>query len=653
MADDNITIEAIKKYLKNNPQEIDEFKRIINDEQNLIKEKKNDNITLLIKFEQSGKTKIILDNIKKNKKTNCSCKISIIITDNNTLLKNATTKRSNTENIITGRIGFKEKGKFRWKKYKSYDSPEIKADKEKSLPEAIKEKLIESLVVCGNKVRFEDINNIIIDNPDIYFDIYIDEADKTINKTNNINVNDWLINFKNVINITLITATPYDIIKTKNKITHKWLGEYFDDDILLFHIPDKNGKGYTSLDNVKHIPHDLIENSEIIKSEMENINKTILEGDYNQDFYIDIKINKKNIIKDYFCSIIYQKIYLDQNPPKKGEVWMIPGSCYTKSHDEIEDLCFGKIPEINSVDLISRHFDCVIKINGTNKTITMYNEKPLNLNIDKKDGYGYDKEFNEWLTKWFNEHDGNNLRIAITGNICISRGITISSKTCKITHLLVNNDVARESLSNFKQLISRSCGYCYYDENTGTFNYPTVICPQTLWNDLMVLHKVYNHVIDKAMSSEENDRVVNKSYINNLIKEINQNLITKQRDDSQIHISLPFDTTHNISSFLLQERGFQNAGIKVNNIIFNDTNRGSDGYMYPKRNVPGHTRNEHGNTFLIEETYKTKFVNNCGGSFINRQANKATGQCFMIYPVYKNSNSDPNDFKYYVHSLIV
>ena len=68
MADDNITIEAIKKYLKNNPQEIDEFKRIINDEQNLIKEKKNDNITLLIKFEQSGKTKIILDNIKKNKK---------------------------------------------------------------------------------------------------------------------------------------------------------------------------------------------------------------------------------------------------------------------------------------------------------------------------------------------------------------------------------------------------------------------------------------------------------------------------------------------------------------------------------------------------------------------------------------------------------
>ena len=40
MADDNITIEAIKKYLKNNPQEIDEFKRIINDEQNLIKEKK-------------------------------------------------------------------------------------------------------------------------------------------------------------------------------------------------------------------------------------------------------------------------------------------------------------------------------------------------------------------------------------------------------------------------------------------------------------------------------------------------------------------------------------------------------------------------------------------------------------------------------------
>lgn len=128
--------------------------------------------------------------------------------------------------------------------------------------------------------------------------------------------------------------------------------------------------------------------------------------------------------------------------------------------------------------------------------------------------------------------------------------------------------------------------------------------------------------------------------------------ITPIIKDKRIHISKPFNHDKNIQHYLLEERGFRNAGIKVLDNCGGV--RGTDGYMYPKRNVVGHTRNIPGDTFLTEEKYKLKFVNNGMGRNINyRPDNGGQGQSFMVYPVYATSDSGPEDFKYYVHSLIV
>ena len=95
---------------------------------------------------------------------------------------------------------------------------------------------------------------------------------------------------------------------------------------------------------------------------------------------------------------------------------------------------------------------------------------------------------------------------------------------------------------------------------------------------------------------------------------------------------------------------FEQAGILVTDNCGGV--RGEDGYVYPKRNVPGHNRNEPGDTFLTEETYKLKYVNKGGGSFINKKPHEGgSGQSFMVYPVYKDTDSEPKDFKYYVHSF--
>lgn len=127
---------------------------------------------------------------------------------------------------------------------------------------------------------------------------------------------------------------------------------------------------------------------------------------------------------------------------------------------------------------------------------------------------------------------------------------------------------------------------------------------------------------------------------------------TPKIHDSQIDISPPFDSTEPIKDYLLNTCRFREARILVRDIEF-DPSKTVNGYIYPKRNIPGHTWNIAGDTFLTEEKYKEKFVNKGQGSNINRQGRNATGQCFVVYPVYKNANSEPDDLKYYVHSLKV
>jgi len=131
--------------------------------------------------------------------------------------------------------------------------------------------------------------------------------------------------------------------------------------------------------------------------------------------------------------------------------------------------------------------------------------------------------------------------------------------------------------------------------------------------------------------------------------------ITPVTIDNRINISGPFNKEFNIQKYLLDDRGFKEADITVTDNCNNkgDEDEGKDGYTYPKRGVPGHTKDEPGNTFLTEEIYKLKYVNKGGGSFINKKPHEGgQGQSFMVYPVYKDTNSDSKDFKYYVHSLI-
>jgi len=103
-----------------------------------------------------------------------------------------------------------------------------------------------------------------------------------------------------------------------------------------------------------------------------------------------------------------------------------------------------------------------------------------------------------------------------------------------------------------------------------------------------------------------------------------------------------FENISDIAPFL-RDKGFTN----VRDI--NEFSEGQGGYVFPRRN-PEHNSEE---TRLTKDIYEEKFVKNGGGTHINRQWPRGSGQAYMIWPVYDTKYSLPNSVKYYVHYLKV
>ena len=281
-------------------------------------------------------------------------------------------------------------------------------------------------MMCSNTTRWNDIDFIINNySQSHHIQIWIDEADKTVGGIDNsdkgslrrINqLNKWK---ELTSSINLITATPFS--PQKQWTEFKWIGKNFGDVMELVKIPEIVGDGY----------HHLCESHYIRQDDTFN-----------------------NPAK-------YAKHYLDLNPPQNGNIFLIPGTVKVKSHDEVKNMC-----------LQDSLFDFVVVLNGKTKGITG--------NKDDEEFIVFDnthaeikkiiakQEVAEWFSTWYTDYDGKNKKVAITGNLCISRGITISSMVCQISHMIFGGG---GKIREEEQLLSRVCGYCYLAEKK-----PIVVC---------------------------------------------------------------------------------------------------------------------------------------------------------------------------------
>lgn len=267
----------------------------------------------------------------------------------------------------------------------------------------IANKNISTIICCGNSRRFRDItelSNTLIRSTDIYrLSVYLDEADRILgSKNTKAEIDKWRSQISCIKNIIFITATPYES-KSENLV--KSFGS-----LELCNIGSVTSPDYHRLSECE-----LIDTSEITIS-------TNVE----------------------YCADVFDKFISEG--PKIGDVYFIPAQHERETHDEMEKL------------LLDIGFDCVVKINGYKKEFTIKTRKD---EFKKIPFTGYD-EFSKYLGNFYSANNGkDNWAMAITGNICISRGISIQSPECFISHAIYG-PLCASNYKNLYQIFARVCG---------------------------------------------------------------------------------------------------------------------------------------------------------------------------------------------------
>lgn len=171
----------------------------------------------------------------------------------------------------------------------------------------------------------------------------------------------------------------------------------------------------------------------------QNVKIFELKKSYNKKIYHSFEesnfelLNYPNTsIKDYVTHVITEFSHLINN----GQVWLIPGEVNTTSHYNIKNM------------LVKKGF-IVIVINGDGINM-FYGRKSKELINEMNDNLA-DFLGNLYLRKKLNLQ-----KVAITGNLCINRGITINSEKMLITHAIFPTKISNPC--NSYQLAGRICG---------------------------------------------------------------------------------------------------------------------------------------------------------------------------------------------------
>jgi len=332
---------------------------------------------------------------------------------------------------------------------------------------------VNTLMMCSNKSRWDDVEIIINKFSKTHnIQLWIDEADKSVGGIDSLDIGskrriEQINNWKPMIHsINLITATPFS---PKSRWSNfKWIGQNFGGVVELVRIPEIVGENY----------HHLCESRFV---EQEDTFDTPAE---------------------------YAKSYLDKNPAKSGDVLLIPGTTRQASHDEVKDMCLNE-----------SNIDCVIVLNGKIKGLYGKGEDGDQAIICDKTQPEFkcslkNKNVATWLGEFYKQYGFKNKKVVITGNLCISRGITISSPACLISHIIFGCD---GSVREEEQLLSRVCGYCYSLENK-----PIVVCPLDIWNDVSKYQEVVIELSKLAMSENQEDLLLTESKLNSIIQNIDK-----------------------------------------------------------------------------------------------------------------------------------
>ncbi len=299
---------------------------------------------------------------------------------------------------------------------------------------------------CSNSKRFDDITYIIktTQSMGFHYTIYIDEADKGATlKFRGDMVKSWAESSE----IVFITATPKKLIEVYGPID-------------LYKIPGPDHQHYLRIAECYHFQ---------------------FEGNCSE--YEHAATN-------------YVHAYFSENmKPKIGDVWFIPAGFKQVEHEEMRDYLFDPDNDL---------FNAVLMLNGKNKEFVLRFKNAEGEIISEKktiksiDG-SREQELSSWLEKYYIENKGAaQWKLAVTGNLCIGRGITFQSERCSFSHAIIAPNISKSNKYELYQIFCRMCGPIKKFKRFIESGSPTIICEDRTWKSVCGAEKTIYSISRQA-----------------------------------------------------------------------------------------------------------------------------------------------------------
>ena len=206
-----------------------------------------------------------------------------------------------------------------------------------------------------------------------------------------------------------------------------------------------------------------------------------LKESYDREKYHSFSESEFKLLNfnDLEIELYIQKVMNEfSNLIKIGQVWFIPGEVNTNSHGNIKDF------------LIKLDFTVII-INGKEKKI-FYNNKSEDLPSMNNDALA------DSLGDYYITNKLHLKKVAITGNLCVNRGITINSNKMLITHAIFPTKINNPSSSY--QLAGRICGNIKEFKN---YKKPTIFCSNKFKNIICDMENRAKNLAEKAFTLQK------------------------------------------------------------------------------------------------------------------------------------------------------
>lgn len=386
------------------------------------------NLQIILKPCQSGKTFTKLTEIKRLISIDEaeSRSIHIIFTDNS-ILQTIQLKERITPFLESGDEGYIEKKKF---VVVTLSSKSRKCSKPEALLPFLKKDKTKIIISCANSIRFNDIDILVKSLNSFNFFIWIDEADKSVSNQFSIMINEWLT-FDNVRKMTFITATPEPLLKVYGDIKLVPINEAYD----------------------RELYHRFVD-SDIRIVELEKIKKT--------DDETESVVSSKAV--QYAHQILIKEEVIENNSK-----WFIPANHRMDTHDEMAFM------------LLKDFGFSVVVVNGNGKFLHLpFTDEIINIDmlIDTN------CEVSKWLAQVYIDYIPSSTPFALTGKLCLGRGITISSPELIFTHSIFPPVLAGRS-SNY-QLAGRMSGNMKKWEG---YQKPIIYCTSKFYDCIVLMEE--------------------------------------------------------------------------------------------------------------------------------------------------------------------